>query len=179
MAIRHFRDQHPQLGERVFIDASAVLIGDISLGDDVSVWPNCVIRGDVESIKVGAETNIQDGSVLHVSHPSPFSEQAFPICIGKGVTIGHGAMIHGCTIGDYCLIGIGAIILDGARIEDNVMIGAGTLVAPGKRLESGFLYVGSPAKQVRPLKPKEFELLNYSSKHYVTLKDQHRIEASG
>ena len=173
MSVRNFQDQQPQLGERVFIDESAVVIGDVNLEDDVSVWPTSVIRGDVHHIKVGANTNIQDGSVLHVSHQSPFSTQGFPLNIGKAVTIGHRAVIHGCTVGDFCLIGMGAIILDGAKIEDHVMLGAGTLVAPGKVLESGFLYVGSPAKKVRSLKPEELELLQYSSEHYVMLKNQY------
>ena len=155
MSIRQFDDKKPIIGSSVYIDESAVVIGDVTLGDDVSVWPTTVIRGDVESIKIGAGTNVQDGAVLHVSHAGPFAPEGQPLTIGKGVTIGHRAVVHACTVGDYCLVGIGAIILDGAVLEDYVMLGAGALVSSGKRLESGYLYVGAPAKQARPLKESE------------------------
>ncbi|GAB4269703.1 MAG: gamma carbonic anhydrase family protein [Methylomicrobium sp.] len=173
MSIRKFNDKQPMIGHSVFIDESAVVIGDVVLADDVSVWPSTVIRGDVESIRIGEATNVQDGSVLHVSHAGPFSPEGQPLIIGKGVTIGHNAVVHACRIGDYCLIGIGAIVLDGAILQDYVMLGAGALVAPGKVLESGYLYVGSPAKQVRPLTEREREFLEYSSQHYVQLKNRH------
>ncbi len=171
MAIRAFNNIKPTIGEFVYIDDSAVLIGDVTLGDNVSVWPTAVIRGDVEKITIGADSNVQDGAVLHVSHAGRFSEQGHSLSIGKGVTIGHKAVVHGCTVGDYCLVGIGAIIMDGAVLEDYVMLGAGALVAPGKRLESGYLYVGAPAKQVRALNATEKEFLNYSAEHYVHLKN--------
>ena len=173
MSIRQFDDKKPVIGSSVYIDESAVVIGDVTLGDDVSVWPTTVIRGDVESIKIGAGTNVQDGAVLHVSHAGPFSPEGQPLTIGKGVTIGHRAVVHACTVGDYCLVGIGAIILDGAVLEDYVMLGAGALVSSGKRLESGYLYVGSPAKQARPLKESEKAFLEYSAEHYVLLKNEH------
>jgi carbonic anhydrase/acetyltransferase-like protein (isoleucine patch superfamily) len=161
------------IGCSVYIDDSAVVIGDVTLGNDVSIWPTTVLRGDVESICIGNDTNVQDGAVLHVSHAGPFTEQGHPLVIGKGVTIGHRAVVHACTIGDYCLIGIGAIILDDAVLEDYVMLGAGALVPPGKRLESGYLYVGAPAKQARPLKDSERAFLEYSASHYVQLKNEH------
>lgn len=173
MSIRLFNDKEPIIGQFVHIDESAVVIGDVSLADNVSVWPTAVIRGDVSSIKVGENTNVQDGAVLHVSHAGRFSEYAHPLNIGKGVTIGHKAVVHGCKVGDYCLIGIGAIIMDGAVLEDYVMLGAGGLVSPGKRLESGYLYVGAPAKQVRALTAAEKEFLSYSAEHYVHLKDEY------
>ncbi len=173
MSIRKFNEKQPVLGRSVLIDESAVVIGDVELGDDVSVWPSAVIRGDVESICIGDGTNVQDGSVLHVSHAGPFSPQGHPLMIGRGVTIGHNAVVHACTVGDYCLIGIGAIILDGAVLENYVMLGAGALVPPGKRLESGFLYVGSPARQIRPLSGREKEFLEYSYQHYIQLKNEH------
>ncbi|MFZ2452556.1 MAG: gamma carbonic anhydrase family protein [Methylovulum miyakonense] len=173
MPVRAFEDKYPQLGESVFVDRSAVVIGDVTLGDDVSVWPTTVIRGDVERIRIGEGTNVQDGAVLHVSHAGKFSPQGYPLTIGKGVTIGHRAVVHACTVGDYCLIGIGAVIMDGAVLEDYVMLGAGALVPPGKHLAGGFLYMGSPAKQARPLTESEREFLEYSAAHYVLLKNRH------
>ncbi len=171
--LRKFKNSQPKIGTHVYIDETAVVIGDVVLGDDVSVWPAAVVRGDVESIRIGEGTNVQDGSVLHVSHAGDYSENGHPLIIGKGVTIGHKAVVHACTVGNYCLIGIGAIILDDAVLEDYVMLGAGALVPQGKKLEGGFLYVGVPAKQVRPLKDSEKEFLEYSYKHYIDLKDDY------
>lgn len=171
MAIRYFKDKQPQIGNSVYIDETAVVIGDVTIGDDVSVWPTTVIRGDVEAISIGAGTNVQDGAVLHVSHAGDYSPHGHPLNIGKGVTIGHRAVVHACTIGDYCLVGIGAIIMDDAILEDYVMLGAGALVPPGKKLQSGYLYVGAPAKQARALSDSEKEFLEYSYRHYVHLKD--------
>jgi carbonic anhydrase/acetyltransferase-like protein (isoleucine patch superfamily) len=159
------------LGNNVYVDDSAIVIGAVVLGDDVSIWPTAVVRGDVEKITIGNNTNVQDGAVLHVSHQGKFSQQGHPLSIGTDVTIGHRAVIHGCTVGNYCLIGIGAIIMDDAILEDYVMLGAGALVPPNKRLESGYLYVGSPAKQSRPLSESEKEFLRYSASHYVSLKN--------
>ena len=173
MSVRSFNDKHPKIGNSVYIDDSAVVIGDVTLGDDVSIWPATVVRGDVESITIGNGTNVQDGSVLHVSHAGKFSPEGHPLTIGKGVTIGHRAVVHACTIGDYCLIGIGAIIMDDAVLEDYVMLGAGALVTPGKKLESGYLYVGSPAKQARPLTDSEKEFLEYSAQQYIHLKNEY------
>ena len=173
MSIRAFKNISPQLGEKTYIDASAVIIGDVTLADHVSVWPTVVIRGDVSSVTIGAATNIQDGSVLHVSHAGKFAPEEAPLIIGKGVTIGHRAVVHACTVGDFCLIGIGAIILDNAVLEDYVMLGAGALVPPGKVLQSGYLYIGSPAKKTRALSDSEKEFLEYSSAHYVQLKDEY------
>jgi carbonic anhydrase/acetyltransferase-like protein (isoleucine patch superfamily) len=173
MTIRSFNNETPQLGENVYIDDSAIVIGAVTLADNVSIFPTAVVRGDVEKITIGADTNVQDGAVLHVSHQGKFSDRGHPLTIGKSVTIGHRAVIHGCTVGDYCLIGIGAIVMDDAILEDYVMLGAGSLVPPNKRLESGYLYVGSPAKQRRALSENEKEFLRYSAEHYVSLKNQH------
>ena len=173
MSVRPFNNKHPKIGNAVYIDDNAVVIGDVTLGDDVSIWPATVVRGDVESIKIGDGTNVQDGSVLHVSHAGKFSPEGHPLTIGKGVTIGHKAVVHACTIGDYCLIGIGAIIMDDAVLADYVMLGAGALVTPGKKLESGYLYVGSPAKQARTLTETEKEFLEYSAQQYIQLKNEY------
>ena len=177
MSIRPYRNQLPQIGDRVYIDPSAVVIGRVSLGDDVSIWPTAVVRGDVESIWIGAGANVQDGAVLHVSHAGDYSPGR-PLSIGLGVTIGHRAVVHGCAIGNYCLIGIGAIIMDGAVLEDYVMLGAGALVPPGKKLDSGYLYVGAPAKPSRALTDSEKAFLEYSYRHYIKLKDEYLGESS-
>jgi len=174
--IRPYKDHTPRLGERVFVDAAAVVIGDVELGDDVSVWPCAVVRGDMHSIRVGKRTSIQDNVTLHITHASKFTRDGWPVNIGDDVTIGHGACLHGCTVGNRVLIGIGATILDGVVIEDNVMVAAGALVPPGKRLESGYLYVGNPAKQARALKESECAFFEYSANNYVALKDDYLNE---
>lgn len=172
MAIRKFKDKQPSIGKAVYVDESAVVIGDVTLEDDVSIWPTTVLRGDVESITIGAGSNVQDGSVLHTTHERD-DQAGYPLTIGKGVTIGHKAIIHACTIGDYCLIGMGAIVMDGAVVEDYVILGAGSLVPHSKRLEAGHLYVGSPARRVRPLNDAEKEFLKYSYQHYIQLKNEY------
>ncbi len=173
MTIRPYNDKLPIIGKSVYIDQSAVIIGDVTLGDDVSIWPTTVVRGDVESITIGSATNVQDGSILHVSHAGKFSPIGYPLVIGKGVTVGHRAVVHACTVGDYCLVGMGAVIMDGAVLEDFVMLGASALVPSGRRLESGYLYVGSPAKRIRTLTESELEFLKYSAEQYVQLKNDY------
>lgn len=176
MAIRKYQQHLPQLGERVFVDASAVVIGDVVLGEDSSVWPMTVIRGDMHRIRIGARTSVQDGSVLHITHAGPFSPDGFPLIIGDEVTVGHKVTLHGCTLGSRILVGMGSIVMDGAVVEDEVIIGAGSLVPPGKRLESGYLYVGSPVKQARPLTEKERNFFSYTAGNYVKLKELHLAE---
>ncbi|MCQ4270509.1 gamma carbonic anhydrase family protein [Pseudomonas kuykendallii] len=173
MAIRTYNSSTPRLGERAFVDASAVVIGDVEIGDDSSVWPLSVIRGDMHRIRIGARTSIQDGSVLHITHAGPFNPDGFPLIIGDEVTVGHKVTLHGCTLGSRILVGMGSIVMDGAVVQDEVIIGAGSLVPPGKVLESGFLYVGSPVKQARPLSDKERSFFAYTAGNYVKLKDQH------
>ena len=176
MNIRTFQNIMPELGNAVYVDESAVVIGDVVLGDDCSVWPQAVIRGDMHHIRIGKRTSIQDGSVLHITHASSYNEAGWPLTIGDDVTIGHRAILHGCTIGNRILIGNGAIVMDGAVIEDEVIIGANALVPPGKHLESGFLYVGSPCKPARPLSEKERSFFLYTAANYVKLKDQYQLE---
>ena len=174
MAIRFYQNKKPIISEHVFIDETAVIIGDVTIGEHCSIWPCVAIRGDVNSIKIGARTNIQEGSVLHVSQPNPaFDSEGSPLIIGNDVTVGHKAILHGCIIHDRVLIGMGSTVLDDAEIADDVIIGAGSLVAQGKKLESGYLYIGSPAKQVRPLTEKEKRFLQYSATHYAELKDDY------
>ncbi len=176
--LRPYKNTFPQTGQRVMVDDSSIVIGDVRLEDDVSVWPLVAIRGDVNRVHIGKRSNIQDGSILHVTHRSSTDPEGFPLIIGEDVTIGHKAMLHGCTIGDRVLVGMGSILLDGAIIESDVMIGAGTLVSPGKRLQSGFLYLGSPVRQVRPLTESEIAGLLYSSGNYVRWKDDYLTQDS-
>lgn len=171
--LRRYKDLFPVIGDRVMIDTSSVIVGDVRLADDVSIWPLVAARGDVNYIQIGARSNIQDGSVLHVTHKSAKNPQGNPLIVGEDVTVGHKVMLHGCTIGDRVLVGMGSILLDGVVVEDDVMIGAGSLVPQHKRLESGFLYLGSPVKQIRPLKEAELEGLRYSANNYVKWKDDY------
>ena len=173
MNIRDFENHRPVIDESAFIDESAVVIGNVKIAADVSVWPLTTIRGDINSIEIGARSNIQDGSVLHVTHDSEYSPGGFSLSIGESVTVGHKVILHACTIGNDCLVGMGSTVLDGAVLEDKVMLGANSLVSPGKRLESGYLYVGSPARQVRKLTEKELAWLAYSATHYVDLKNRY------
>ena len=170
---RPFDSITPRLGQRVWIDPQATVIGRVGLGDDVSVWPQTVLRGDVNEIEVGARTNVQDGTIGHVTHDGPYSPGGFPLVLGADITIGHGAILHACTVGDRCLVGMGSLILDGAVLEADVMLAAGSLVSPGKRLASGWLYRGRPAKKARQLSDQELEMLVYSAHHYVSLKNQY------
>jgi carbonic anhydrase/acetyltransferase-like protein (isoleucine patch superfamily) len=172
-SLRSFEGKKPQLGQRVLIDPSAVVLGDVVLGDDVSVWPQAAIRGDMQRIRVGARTSVQDGCVLHITHAGPFNADGWPLQIGCDVTIGHNATLHGCEVGDRVLVGMGATIMDGAVVENDVVIAAGALVTPGKRLRSGYLYAGSPAREKRALSEREMSYFTYSSKNYVGLKDRH------
>ncbi len=173
MSIRVFENLIPRIAGTAFVDPTALVIGDVSIGADASLWPMVVARGDIQSITIGARTNIQDGSILHVTHDGPFSPGGHALHIGDDVTVGHRVVLHGCVIGDRCLIGMGSVLMDGARLEPHVILGAGSLVTPGKVLESGYLWLGSPARRVRPLRAEELAYLDYSSAHYVDLKNRH------
>jgi len=171
--IRNFEDHSPQIADTVFIDESAVVTGDVSIGEDSSVWPCCSIRGDIHSIRIGARSNIQDGSILHVTHDSEYAPGGNKLTVGDDVTVGHSVVLHACTIEDLCLIGMGSIVLDGAVVQAGAMVGAGSLVPPNKVLEGGYMWLGSPVKKVRELTDKEKAFLEYSAQHYVKLKNRH------
>ncbi len=175
--IRAFQGVIPVLGEGTYVDEAATVIGDVILGDDVSIWPGTVVRGDVNYIRIGARTNVQDGTIIHVTHDGPYGKPGgFATVIGEDVTIGHAAVIHACVIEDASLIGMGATVLDGAVIRKNGFVGAGAVIPPGKVVESGELWLGNPAKCVRLLSEREIEQLYYSAQHYVRLKNKYLAE---
>ena len=177
MPLSPYLDATPTTDEGVFIHASAQVIGDVHLGRDASVWCNAVLRGDVHRISVGEGSNVQDLSMGHVSHRHPGNPDGSPLVIGSHVTIGHSAILHGCRIGDECLIGMGSIVMDDAVIGDQVMLGAGSLVPPGKVLERCSLYIGRPAVRQRALTPQEIAYLRYSAEHYVRVKNNYLAPA--
>ena len=172
--IRRFESACPEIAADAWVDETAVVIGDVSIASQSSVWPMCVLRGDVNHIRIGQRSNIQDGSVLHVSHDSYYMPGGAPLIIGDGVTVGHRVMLHGCEIGDGSLIGMGSTILDGAVLEPSLMIGAGSLVPQGKRLQGGYLWLGRPVRRIRPLSEEEIEIMDYTADHYVRLVQRYR-----
>ena len=169
MSIRPYKELMPQISDSAYIDQAATVIGDVHIGDESSVWPGAVIRGDVNRVRIGVRSNVQDGTVVHVTHPFSEQPEGFDVYIGNDVTIGHNVTVHGCRIEDRCLIGIGSTILDGAVIQPEVLLGAGSLVSEGKVLESGYLYLGAPAKRIRMLTDAELKWFKYSAGHYVKL----------
>ena len=173
MNIRPWRDARPVIGQRVWIDPAAVVIGRVAIGDDASIWPGAVLRGDVNFIEIGARTSIQDGSVLHVASARLAGAEGIPLLVGDDCTVGHRVILHACTIGRRCLVGMGAIVMDGAIVGDEVIIGAGSLVPAGKRLASRTLWLGSPAREARALTAEEIAMLAESAAHYVALKDDY------
>lgn len=175
-SIRQYRGLKPTIAASAFIDPSSLVIGDVEIGEESSIWPMTVIRGDMHRIQIGARSSIQDGSVLHITHAGPFNPDGFPLIIGDDVTVGHKALLHGCTIGNRVLIGMGAIVMDGAVIENEVIVAAGSIVSPGKTLESGYVYRGSPAKQARAISDKERSFFTYSAKNYVDLSQKHKSD---
>ncbi|MBK8971052.1 MAG: gamma carbonic anhydrase family protein [Hahellaceae bacterium] len=176
MPIRSFKGTTPQLASSTFIDPSAIILGDVQLGENSSVWPMAVIRGDMHTIRIGQRTSIQDGAVLHITHASPFNPEGYPLTIGDDVTVGHKAVLHGCTLENRILIGMNAVVMDGAHIQSEVILAAGSLVPPGKILESGFLYVGNPARRARALTEQEIAFFTYVAGNYVKLKNEHLAE---
>ena len=170
--IRAYKNILPTIGKNTYVDPAATVIGDTVIGDDSSVWPGVVIRGDVNHIRIGDKTNIQDGSILHNTHKGKYSDGS-PLIIGNKVTVGHKVILHGCTIKDFVLIGMGSSVLDNAVVETHVVLGANSLVTENKVLESGYLYMGSPAKKIRELTQEEKEFLDYSAENYAQLKDDY------
>ena len=160
-------------GDAWYVAPGAQVIGTVRLGRDASVWFGAVVRGDNDWIEIGDATNVQDGTIIHVSHHSPYNKAGHPTLIGEDVTVGHGTIIHACTIGDRCLIGMGACILDGAQVMNHGFVGAGAIIGPGKVVGEGELWLGNPGRFVRRLGDKEIESLLYSAQHYVRLKDQY------
>ena len=172
-SLRSYRGISPTLGQRVYVDSAATVIGNVTLSDDVSIWPGAVLRGDVHHIHVGARSNVQDGTVVHVTHDGPYSPGGFPTVIGEDVTVGHAVVLHACTIEDCCLIGMHATVLDGAVIKKYGFVGAGSVIPPGKVVGERELWVGNPARFVRLLSDRQIEQLHYSAAHYVELKDEY------
>ena len=175
MTIRTFENITPTIDSTAYIDETALVVGNVTVAADASFWPKVVARGDVNTITVGARTNIQDGTILHVSHDSEFAPGGFSLTIGADITVGHQAILHGCVVEDNCLIGMAATVMDGAIVRSGAIVGAGSLVPPGRELEGGYLWVGSPVRQVRELRDEEKGFLAYSAKHYVELKNRHMV----
>ncbi|WP_240754772.1 gamma carbonic anhydrase family protein [Parasulfuritortus cantonensis] len=174
MSIDSYKGVAPTLGAAVYVHPSASVIGDVVLGDGVSIWPGVVVRGDVNHIRIGAGSNVQDNSVLHVSRPSPAHPGGAPLVLGRRVTVGHACILHGCEIGDECLIGMGAIVMDRAVLQPQVLVGAGSLVSEGRVLESGWLYLGRPARPVRRLAEAEIADLRAGAERYQALAAEYR-----
>jgi carbonic anhydrase/acetyltransferase-like protein (isoleucine patch superfamily) len=172
--IRAFEGKWPQIADSCWVDETAVIIGEVTLAESVSIWPGCVVRGDIHRIEIGARTNIQDGSILHVSHDSRFLPGGAPLLIHEDVTVGHQVVLHGCEIHEKCLIGIGSRVLDRAVLEPRTLLGAGSLVTPGQVLEGDSLWLGSPARRVRALSDRELEYLEYAAANYVRLAARYR-----
>ena len=173
MTIRKFQNHTPSIHSTAYVDPTALVIGQVTLGENSSIWPMSVVRGDINTITIGERTNIQDGSILHVTHDGEFSPGGAKLTIGNDITVGHSVVLHACTLEDECLIGIGSVVLDNAVVQRHAMLGAGSLVTSGKVLEGGYLWMGRPAKKIRELNEKEIEYLSYSAQHYVKVKKMH------
>ena len=174
MNLIRFRGKAPSIDPTAFVAPGAQLIGDIELGPEASIWYNCVLRGDMNRIRIGARTNVQDGSVIHVDPPRPGGPEAgFPAIIGEEVLIGHMAMVHGCILHDRAFVGLGSIVMDGCEIEGDAMLAAGAMLTPGKRIPSGQLWAGRPAKYVRDLTAADIEGMRMGVAHYAALAKLH------
>ena len=171
--IRTFDGITPDIHPDAWVDDTALVIGDVHIGPESSIWPKVVIRGDIKEIRIGRRSNIQDGSVLHVSHDSEFLPGGAPLIVGDNVTVGHNVILHGCELQGDSLVGMGCIVMDRVVVKPHVVLGAGSVVPGGKVLESGYLYVGSPARRVRELTAQELKYFGYSADHYVQLARRH------
>ncbi len=174
--IRTFHGLSPDISPIAYVDPSAQVIGRVQVGDDSSIWPCSVLRGDMHAIRIGARTNIQDGALLHVTHDARFTLGGFALTIGDNVTIGHGAALHGCSVQDACLIGMRASVLDGTLVKKHSMVGAGAVVTQGKVVGEGELWLGNPARYVRMLSNEEVEKIYYRARQYVALSANYRAE---
>jgi carbonic anhydrase/acetyltransferase-like protein (isoleucine patch superfamily) len=171
-----FADKAPIISKSAYITPTCSIVGDVFIGENSSIWHGTVIRGDVNHIRIGQGTNIQDLSVLHVSHQSIQNPDGAPLIIGNYVTVGHAVILHGCTIDDECLIGMGSIVMDKVIVQKHVMVAAGSLVPEGKVLESGNLYLGNPVRKLRSLTDEEIGHFMYSANHYIQLKNQYMAQ---
>jgi carbonic anhydrase/acetyltransferase-like protein (isoleucine patch superfamily) len=173
MTILAYEGKAPRIDPAAFVAPGARLIGDIEIGPEASIWYNCVLRGDVNAIRIGARTNIQDGTVVHVDSPHPGHEAGFPTIIGEEVLIGHLAMVHGCILHDRAFVGLGAIVMDGCEIAGDAMLAAGAMLTPGKRIPAGQLWAGRPAKYVRDLSEADIAGMRAGVAYYVALARRH------
>jgi gamma-carbonic anhydrase len=171
--IRRFQGRVPQIARSVYIDPQAVIIGDVTIGEDSSVWPCAVLRGDYHSIQIGARTSIQDGCVLHIQG------ERYPLSVGDGVTVGHGVILHGCTVESDCLIGMGAIVLNGSKIGSRSIVAAGTLIPEGMEVPPGSLVMGAPGKVRRAVTEAELARIALSAEHYVGFKNAFMAQNDG
>ncbi len=174
MSIRAYREWLPEIGRGAWVDPAATVIGRVTIAEDASIWPGAVVRGDVNWISVGARTSIQDGSVLHVASARLAGDEGIPLVIGEECTVGHGVILHACTVGRRVLVGMGAIVMDGAVIGEESIIGAGALVTAGTEVPPRTLWTGSPARKRRALDAREVAFLAESAAHYVSLKNDYR-----
>lgn len=179
MTLVTFNGKTPTIDPSAFVAPGVRLIGDIEIGAEASIWYNCVLRGDMNRIRIGARTNIQDGSVLHVDSPRPGHEAGHPTIIGEDVLIGHMAMVHGCLLHDRAFIGLGAIVMDGCEVEGDAMLAAGAMLTQGKRIPGGQLWAGRPAKYVRDLRDSDIAAMRAGVAHYVMLGQRHKAAISG
>ncbi|WP_130471128.1 gamma carbonic anhydrase family protein [Candidatus Magnetaquicoccus inordinatus] len=181
MPVEPYRDIWPSIDPTAYVHPSAVIIGDVHIGANCSIWPGVVIRGDVNYIRIGARSNVQDGSILHVTRVTEEHPQGIPLLIDEDVTIGHQVSLHACHLRARSMVGIGAIVLDGVVVEEEAMVGAGSLVAPGKRVGAGELWLGSPAKMVRILDERARRAIAATTENYVRLANEYRLSthASG
>ena len=173
--ILSFGGYTPRVDATAFVAPGAQIIGNVEIAAEASIWYNCVLRGDVNAIRVGPRTDIQDGSVIHVDSPKPGGAEGHPTIIGADVLIGHLAMVHGCMLHDRAFVGLGAIVMDGCEIESDAMLAAGAMLTPGKRIASGQLWAGRPAKYVRDLSAEELRAQQAGAAHYVALAKAHAV----